>query len=416
MLLTLGIFVGVVCAVLAMVMTPLGSKLLPGPVAEERIVEVPGEVPDPEVVIQERVVERRVEVPAEPPEMPDKPVSYKKIDVATLFNGIQIKSELQSEAGGVASVEREVPEAFQAYFELRLKVPTPNQTIEQLAGCNEHLPNLLTDMGMLVDGAGVSKYFYHLYDLKQRQVQANVTRLEAALSRHNFYDCDTVLELTHPETKQRAFFLQGEMDVVADGSDGDRMPEFPQEIAESSNFQATTSYGWKKLTKQPNPLIEVLSAKLKKYEERYKVRGLTRGENAFLEGQIGMIPKVIEDLKYRSFLLAEEDPFVVIPMSTRRYLGRDPFIPKVGDYAVVIYGNKLYPAIVGDYGPTTKVGEASLRIAKELNSRATPYRRPVSDLSVSYLVFPGSAEKPFGQPNLAKWHARCGELLERMGG
>ena len=127
-------------------------------------------------------------------------------------------------------------------------------------------------------------------------------------------------------------------------------------------------------------------------------------------------PRYIAELKARSFLIAQADPFVVLPLSTRKYLKTDPFIPKVGDYCVVIYEDRMYPAIVGDYGPTTKVGEASLRIAKELNENSSPYRRPVSDLSVSYLYFPGSAEKPFRAPDYDHWHERCTALLEEMGG
>ena len=50
--------------------------------------------------------------------------------------------------------------------------------------------------------------------------------------------------------------------------------------------------------------------------------------------------------------------------------GSDPV--KVGDYALVIFGDAIYPALVGDVGPNDKVGEASLRIAKELNTLSTP--------------------------------------------
>ena len=67
--------------------------------------------------------------------------------------------------------------------------------------------------------------------------------------------------------------------------------------------------------------------------------------------------------------------------------GPDPV--KVGDYALVVFGDAIYPVIVGDVGPNDKVGEASLRIAKELNALATAYNRPVSDLKVSYIIFPG---------------------------
>ena len=63
-----------------------------------------------------------------------------------------------------------------------------------------------------------------------------------------------------------------------------------------------------------------------------------------------------------------------------------------------------------------KAGEASLRIAKEINSIATPINRPVSDLKVTYLVFPGTAETPFGPPDLEKLQARCEELVKEIGG
>ena len=94
----------------------------------------------------------------------------------------------------------------------------------------------------------------------------------------------------------------------------------------------------------------------------------------------------------------------------------DAYAPRIGDYAVVIHENKIYPAIVGDGGPTYKVGEASLRMAKELNNKATPYNRPVSDLKVTYLVFPQTRDEVRAAPDYAKWRTRCEELLKEIGG
>jgi hypothetical protein len=71
---------------------------------------------------------------------------------------------------------------------------------------------------------------------------------------------------------------------------------------------------------------------------------------------------------------------------------------------------------VGDGGPTYKVGEASLRMAKQLNPRALSNNRPVSDLKVSYLIFPGTADADRGPPDYAKWRQRCHELLNEVGG
>jgi hypothetical protein len=62
------------------------------------------------------------------------------------------------------------------------------------------------------------------------------------------------------------------------------------------------------------------------------------------------------------------------------------------------------------------VGEASLRIAKEINTLSTPYNRPVSDLKVTYMIFPETADKPFGPPDLEKLQARCETLVKEIGG
>jgi hypothetical protein len=62
------------------------------------------------------------------------------------------------------------------------------------------------------------------------------------------------------------------------------------------------------------------------------------------------------------------------------------------------------------------VGEASLRIAKEVNTQATAYNRPVSDLKVTYLIFPGSADSPRGPPDYDKMQARCQKLIDEIGG
>jgi hypothetical protein len=120
----------------------------------------------------------------------------------------------------------------------------------------------------------------------------------------------------------------------------------------------------------------------------------------------------VESLQRYSFLIAATDPYIVLP----GIFGRAKDAGKVGDYAVVIFGGKIYPALVGDVGPSDKVGEASLRIAKEINALATPYNRPVSELKVTYLIFPGTADTPFGPPDLEKIRARCEKLVQEIGG
>ena len=376
-----------------------------------------GGVSTSKVEIREKVVEKIVEVPAPPDPLPRNLVSYRsRMDVAKLFNGIHVKSELVSEPGQFASIERTVDDSYQIDFQLRLRVPIPNSTIAELAKINAELPAILPGLNAMVPTGQVSGFYNYIYDLKQKQVQSNITRLESVLSRHNFYDCETILELQHPDTARKVLLIQGEMDVVSDGSDGDRMPVFDDYIASSQHFQPSTSYAWPKQTSQPNPLLTRMKAKLAAAQERYKVPGLTRGENAQLESDLKSLPITIQELGARSYLIAQEDPFIVIPLSTRKYAGFNEFIPLIGDYAAVVHGNRILPAIVGDYGPSTKMGEASLRIAKELDPQASPYRRPVSDLTVTYVIFPNSRAKPFKQPVLSEWHAQCSKLIDEIGG
>ena len=94
---------------------------------------------------------------------------------------------------------------------------------------------------------------------------------------------------------------------------------------------------------------------------------------------------------------------------------KNPFAVSIGDYCVVAHGSVLYPAIVGDAGPAAKVGEGSLRLCQQINAKANANFRPESDLKVTYLFFPGTAEPP-DVPDLAKWRARCEKLLGEIGG
>ncbi len=375
---------------------------------------------DPVVVerIVERVVEKIIRVPVEAKSasMPSKFVGYKSIDTAKLYNGFHIRSEVETVEGRSATIEREDPSSYVIELAIKIKVPKANQSLQELAGLNEHLPKMLPGLAAMVESGKVSPFYYHLYELKKKRVQRYLTRLNRVLSRHHFFDCETMLELEHAGTQQKVLLMQGEMDVVSDGSDGDRWPKLDEYISMSANYQPFTSYGWAKKTKTPNPLLAARVTKLKKYQAEFKIKGLSIEKNRFLKYNIELLKREIADLKGRSFLIAEADPFIVIPVSMIGHTKENAFGPSYGDYAVVIYQDKVYPAIVGDGGPAFQMGEASLRMAKQLNPKATPYSRPVSDLKVTYLVFPGSKEAKRDAPDLVKWHQRCSDLLGKIGG
>jgi Fungal chitosanase of glycosyl hydrolase group 75 len=218
-----------------------------------------------------------------------------------------------------------------------------------------------------------------------------------------------VLQLRHPQSYRKALLLQADMDVDADGSDGDRMPTG---TGAPINFIPFTSYRWPKKTPVPNPYLADVEDHLKRAEDEFASKTITPERKRDLHNTVTQLRAESATLKKFSFLIGATDPYIVIPSSFTR--GRDA--TKTGDYALVIFGDVIYPAIVGDIGPNDKVGEASLRVARQINALATPYNRPVSDLKVTYLIFPGTADVPFGPPDLDKIQARCQKFVDEIGG
>ena len=354
--------------------------------------------------------DREDAAPAPPPPLPLGKVE----DVRELRSGIPFKTEITFEKGGIASAERVDKGSYTATYELKLKLPAPAKTIEDLEKTSPELSKILPAFPTMLEKAEVSPWFNTLYDNKAGRIRRDANALNELLTKHNVYDCETILNM-RTESGRRVFFMQAEMDVVSDGSDGDRLATMPDAIVNSSYYQPYTSYGWPKQTKIPNPMIAGFEGRIAAGTKELNAAGTTADRKKWLRDRIAMLKRGISDLKARSYLIAEYDPFIVIPVNllTAR---NDPYAPKVGDYAVVIYGKKVYPCIVGDGGPTFKVGEASLRMAKELNPNATPYNRPVSDLKVSYVVFPGSREAKAGPPDYKVWKEKCAELLGEIGG
>ena len=334
-------------------------------------------------------------------------------DVRKLRSGIPFKTSMKIEKGGIASKERVSDASYTATYELSLRVPTPAKTMAELETSSPDLAKMLPGFSALVEKAEVSSWFGKLYENKTARVRRDANSLNELLTKHNVYDCETILHLKSASGR-KVFFLQAEMDVVSDGSDGDRLPEMPAEIVDSPNYQPFTSYGWPKKSPTPNPMVGGWERRIGLAQKELSAAATTDARKTWLRERIKFLKRGIDDLKARSFLIADYDPFIVIPVYI--LTSNDAFAPNVGDYAVVVHGGKIYPSIVGDGGPTFKVGEGSLRFARELNPKASSYSRPVSDLKVSYIVFPGSREAERGPPDYEKWRQRCHELLGEIGG
>jgi len=344
--------------------------------------------------------------PPPPPYVPNK-----RLETGKIFNGMQYRVTLETEHGTIASKDRVEPANYAAELTVKVKVPKPYLGVEELKQLNPQLTEVLPALPQLLERGNISPFFDNLYRLKVAHLQANLNRLDALITRHNFYDTETIIELQHPETKRRALLLQADMDVDEDGSDPDRVPEVD---SSSLTFQPFTSYHWKKKTDRVNPFLAGRQTRLKKAEGELAAGGLAAARERELKSAVQTLKSEIHSLTEDSFLVGAVDPFIVLPGSM---VGKpSKFSAGSGDFCVVVFDRVLYPAIVGDVGPAYKLGEASLRICKQINARANSINRPVSDLKVTYLVFPGTAEKPFAPPDLEKWGTRCAKLLEELGG
>jgi hypothetical protein len=337
----------------------------------------------------------------------------KPLPTATLFNGIALESAVVTEPGDqLASADRRENDAYKVEVTLRLQLPRPAATLEDILSNKPDLATVLPTLPELLGNATVSPFFEKFYDLKVRDVRRKQANLDAVLSRHNFYDCETMLELSNPATSRNALLVLSDMDVNTDGSDGDRNVTVD---ASSPTFLPQTSYRWPKQTSRLNPCVAVEEKKLADLEAELAKAGLKPARVQEIKEGIDLAKRRIYDLKKWSFLVASVDPFIVLPgFIMRDHAG--PFVPKIGDYAVVIHEGRAFPAILGDSGPSHKAGEASLLLCRELNGNSSNLSRPVSDLKVAYLVFPGSAEPANTPPDLEKWRAKCQTLVDELGG
>ncbi|MBV9104475.1 MAG: hypothetical protein JO066_14085 [Verrucomicrobia bacterium] len=334
------------------------------------------------------------------------------METAKLFNGMEIQSKVTTVEGAPALVERKTPDAYTLELEVRVRVPQAAQTLDQLAAADPLIGTLLPGLKDELPTAKVSDFYHGLYQLKVEAVNRALARLDQVVSRHNFFDCNTILELQDPKTTRKALLIQSDMDVNADGSDADRLSDVEGSTA---NFQPFTSYRWPKKTSKASQFIPEREEKLKQLQSEYDAKTTPPERKKVLKDQMEQLLKEVNELKKYSFLVAKADPYIVLPGFMFRQPNQ-PFQPRLGDCVVVIFQGKFYPALLGDVGPSYKIGEASLRICSQLDPRSTAYNRPASDLNITYIVFPDSAEDPPGPPDLQKLRVRCSTLLNEIGG
>ncbi len=408
---------GVVLGVVAGVVLPDGGRLwiagrLPGWLSGVNHQGVAPAPPTPVPLAAITPTPPSVPTPAESvrPALPDTLVIPPKTrDTGRLYNGIRVRTTLDATQGQPASVEREVLEDYALDLRLQVKVPTPMRTLAELSRRSPALGTSLPKLPALLEKAEVSKFYFAVYQNKTDLLRQNLVHLDALLGRDLFYDTDTILELQDPDSKRKALLIQTDMDVDTDGSDPERWNDID---ASDPTFQPLTNYKWlKRVPTMVSPLVKVYQDRIDKLEAETRAPNARKGAAASLQA----LREDLYGVEHYSSLIARNDPYVVLPSFMVRGGAGTPG-PQIGDYVVVVAGNQLYPAIFGDKGPNHLLGEASIRLAQAVDPRASATRSPVDDLKITYLVFPGTAEQPFGPPDLGHIRQRCQELLNEIGG
>ncbi len=302
--------------------------------------------------------------------------------------------------------------------------PKPLTSASELELLNPGLTGVLPNLSGMLSSAEVSGKFERLYDAKIDSLSNG-----GKISSLDYFDCATVLHLTHKTTGRKAVLFQADMDVDTDGTDPLRLPLLADydDARLSKTFQPVLSYSWEKESSSPeNPFIHYYAdtlANLKKMNR--EVVGYAENDKGFVwmklkaefDAEIKSLQHKItdkdEDLRERRSLIAALDPFIVVPGG---WTGKDaPFDMQVGDYVAAIYRGKVYPAIVGDTGGVAQAGEASLKLAKAVDGSASGKRAAVETPGVSYLIFPHTKDAQ-GLPDKTLYHIKIKQLLNELGG
>jgi hypothetical protein len=333
----------------------------------------------------------------------------KNYDTAKLFNGVSLKTSVTCAQGSATTLETIAEtNSYAADLSLHVQWPAPATNPAAVLAATPELAGLLPDLLGLLDRAVVSPDFAALLEHKEKQLRANLAQLQKLPYRDSLFDCQTILNLGNGS--RHALLVQAIMNVNTDGSDGDRNLTIDRL---SSTFQPQTNYRWPKSGTHPNPCLRETDSRTALLTAELGNGSLTPENRASVIKELDYLKATAEELKRWDFLVGTADPFIVLPSFM---VGKAPGQPGIGDYAVVIVRGKLYPAILGDLGPGSKIGEASLRLCRAIDADSGADKRPVSRPEVSYLVFPGTAEKPFSAPDYAHWAQRCHELWKELGG
>lgn len=343
-----------------------------------------------------------------------KKASKTVVDIQQLSNGIPLRTEVVYGTGQSVSEERISADSYTANYQVKIRIPQPAIKMSDLEKNGSRLSLILPRFASLFAKGAISPYFRTVYDAKIAEVKQNATRLNQIISKASLYECNTILNFVSDQGR-RMLFIQADMDAEIKGSDGDRLPKMPPEQVNSLVYNPFTAYHWRVSGDFPNPMIEGWKRRITIGEKELAATTTDLQKKQWIQNRIATLKQGVEHMRRNGFLISTHDPYIVLP-SHLVNRPNDAFSPKIGDYAVVIHGNKVYPCIVGDESHDSSIGEASARIATELNAQWKLGSKAVSSPTVNYIIFPNSRETQAKSPDYALWRAKCIALLSEIGG
>ena len=169
-----------------------------------------------------------------------------------------------------------------------------------------------------------------------------------------------------------------------------------------------------------SPYLEGSTSAVEVYKDATGAVYFTSGMSIDCDGQPGSACNINTDPYFQAqtafnqadgrALKAEELPFVVLPLPSGRWDYRTAGI-RGGDLVVMAYRDKYVFGVVGDLGPTARIGEGSYAAAAALGVNPNPRTGGVAS-GVTYVVFPGVRVSPIeskteavrlGTAKLAEW-------------
>jgi hypothetical protein len=353
------------------------------------------------------------EEPTPPSFIFEKPMGIVS-DITNLSNGIPLRTEVVYGDGDIALAEMQSHDSYTATYQLKLRIPRPATSIAEIEKATPGLRKILPGFESLFPLGFVSPWHQRLYQNKISHIRNHSKQLGELLSKPNVYDCNTILHLRSAKGR-KVLFMQADLDATLKGADGDRLAQIPAAQIESMHYDPFTAYHWKKISNRPNPMIAGWERRIAIGRKELEEPKLSAERKLWVEERIAMLQAGITAMKQRSYLISAYDPYIILPLSMLKD-AKDPYSPKIGDYALVIHGSRIYPCIVGDKGSDINIGEASARLAMQLNSDWRDGNKAVKLPVVSYLVFPESRDTDTSVPNYGKWKQKCLMLLNEIGG